>query len=129
MPNGHGAREEDEQELIQRIADSDWHYADDPPGWVVDAAKSDDVDAGVGFKAPEKHYYGDYHVYKARSSVHGSRVHVFYQVRRKHLPTDNDSGACGNCGKYVERQSDDRFLRCARCGWVIGLPLLRRVLY
>lgn len=129
MPNGHGQRQADEVNLIEQITSGEWQHDTDPPEWVLEAAESDDIHLGSGFTAPETHYYGDYHVYKARSSVHGSDIHVFFQVRDRHLPTDNESGKCGNCGRYVERQDTDRFLQCGRCGWTIGFPILRHLRY
>lgn len=37
----------------------------------------------------------------------------------------SQSQGCSNCGQYIRRQSGDWILRCKRCGWTAGFPILR----
>lgn len=78
MPNGHGQRQEDEEQLIAGIEEHGWNHFSDPPNWIVDAAKSDGIPSvTIGFEAAQKKYHGDNYVYLAVSSVHSSHLHVF----------------------------------------------------
>lgn len=75
MPNGHGQRREDEEELIAKVEKDGWDHFANPSDWIVDAARSDGVHHGTGNRSAI--YYGDNYVYKVVSSVHGTDVHVF----------------------------------------------------
>ena len=37
----------------------------------------------------------------------------------------NDGDSCPNCGRYIYRFERDLILRCGRCGWTAGWPVLR----
>lgn len=37
----------------------------------------------------------------------------------------SQSRSCPSCGQYIRRQSGDWILRCKRCGWTVGHPLVR----
>lgn len=117
MPNGGGARLEDEEELIEAIEDEGWNHYSDPPEWVLEKANKDGIDGGAGFDGPQKRYRGDNYVYLAVSSVHGCHVHVFSQLKSEYYETTPGEGTCPNCQEYVRRYDDDDYLTCHRCGW------------
>jgi hypothetical protein len=117
MPNGHGQRQEDEEELIESVEEDGWELYSDPPDWVVSAAKSDGIDKGAGFEAKQKMYRGDNYVYLAVSSVHGVHIHVFSRKKSEYHETTPQEGTCPNCQQYVRRYDDDDYLTCHRCGW------------
>jgi hypothetical protein len=88
MPNGHGQRQEDEEQLIEAVEEDGWAHFPDPPDWVVDAAKSDGIpSATIGFEAAQKKYHGDNYIYLAVSSVHGNHLHVFSQKKSEYFET------------------------------------------
>jgi len=37
----------------------------------------------------------------------------------------NDGDSCPNCGRYIYRFERDWVLRCGRCGWTAGWPVIR----
>lgn len=127
MPNGHGQREEDEQELIRAVEKEGWSYYEDPDDWIVEAAKSDNIHKSAGFKGPQNTYHGDNYVYLAVSSVHGGRIHVFSQLKSEYFETTPEEGTCPNCQEYVRRLEDDDVLTCHRCGWQYSSSGLGRI--
>ncbi|MFB6256291.1 MAG: hypothetical protein ABEH58_06125 [Haloplanus sp.] len=117
MPNGHGQRQEHEEQLIEAVEEEGWNHFPEPPDWVMSAARSDQIHLGTGFEAKQKKYYGDNYVYLAVSSVHGGQVHIFSQKKSEYYETTPEEGTCPNCQKYVKRYEDDDYLTCHRCGW------------
>lgn len=115
MPNGHGDRQRDEDELISAVEDDGWQYYPSPDQWIVEAAKSDNVHLGVGDR--QNTYHGDNYVYLAVSSAHGREVHIFSKKQSEHFETTPEKGTCPNCQEYVRRYEDDDYLTCHRCGW------------
>jgi DNA-directed RNA polymerase subunit RPC12/RpoP len=118
MPNGHGQRQEDEERLIEAVEGDGWVHFPDPPEWIIDAAKSDNIPSStIGFEAAQKKYHGDNYVYLAVSSVHGNHLHVFSQKKSEYFETTSEEGTCPNCEKYIKRYEEDDYLTCHRCGW------------
>jgi hypothetical protein len=124
MPNGHGQRAKDEEKQIKSTTSDGWEHLDDPPGWVVRAAKNQDLDRQAGFGVYDT-FHGDTFVYRVESTVHGVGLHVYRKLKSDYFDTTKDEGTCPNCQAYVKRYDDDRFLTCRRCGWVVGYPILR----
>jgi ribosomal protein S27AE len=103
---------------IDPIEQDGWDYFEDPPDWVVDAARRKGIHEGpAGREYIYEHFYGDNYVYKAVSSVHGNVVHVFSKLKSEHFQTDNESGTCPNCQQYIRRLDGDDRLTCHDCGW------------
>ena len=99
-----------------------WEELNDPPRWVKDVYEKD----GWQLKDPGDHLIvtGDTYVYKMEFMESYAR-----QLKSGYYDTTRNKGTCPNCQSYVRRFEDDRFLTCHRCGWVVGLPVLRWLRY
>lgn len=128
MPNGHGQRAEDEERQIKATTSEGWKHFTDPPGWVVDAAKGKGLDKQAGFGIYDT-FHGDTYVYRAESTVHGVGLHLYRKLKSDYFETTRNEGTCPDCQAYVKRQERDRFLKCHRCEWIVGYPLLRWLRY
>lgn len=128
MPNGHGQRAKDEERQIESTTSDGWEYLDDPPDWVVRAAKNQDLHREAGFGVYDI-FHGNTFVYRAESTVHGIGLHVYRKLKSDYFETTKDEGTCPNCQAYVKRYDDDQFLTCHRCGWTVGYPVLRWLRY
>jgi hypothetical protein len=117
MPNGHGKRQEDEEELIEAVESEGWDYYPNPDAWITEAAQSDELHFGAGFSGPQNVYHGDNYVYMVVSSVHGTDIHVFSKRKSEYFETTPEEGTCPNCEEYVRRYEEDDHLTCHRCGW------------
>ncbi len=117
MPNGHGKRQEDEEELIEAVESEGWDYYPNPDDWITEVAQSDGLHFGAGFSGPQNVYHGDNYVYMVVSSVHGTDVHVFSKPKSEYFETTRKEGTCPNCEEYVRRYEEDDYLTCHRCGW------------
>ncbi|SEK52914.1 hypothetical protein SAMN04488691_101664 [Haloferax larsenii] len=99
-----------------------WEQLDDPPRWVQRGYEND----GWQLKDPGDYLTvkGDTYVYKIEFPENYSR-----QLKSDYYDTGRNKGTCPNCQAYVRRLDGDRFLTCHRCGWTVGLPVLRWLRY
>ena len=99
-----------------------WEELNDPPRWVKAVYKKD----GWQLKDPGDHLIvtGDTYAYKIEFMESYAR-----QLKSDYYDTTRNKGTCPNYQSYVRRFEDDRFLTCHRCGWTVGLPVLRWLRY
>jgi len=125
MPNGKWKREK--KFIITPLEKEGWEYLSggDRPSWVENSVP-DSMRKHIGKKYQYKHYHGNTFVYKAVSSVHGYRVHIFRKLKSDYHETTPEEGTCPNCQSYVKRYEEDKYLSCHRCGWQYK-PLKERI--
>ena len=77
-----------------------------------------------------KHFivHGNTYVYKIKFD-NTSRASTYRKLKSDYHRTTRNEGTCPNCQAYVKRFDGDKFLTCHRCGWTVGLPLLRWLRY
>jgi hypothetical protein len=127
MPNGHGRQKDEKEYIIEPLESKGWEHlvGEERPEWVEDSVPNS-IRKHIGKQYKYDHYHGDTFVYKAVSSVHGSRVHIFRQLKSDYHETTPEEGTCPNCQSYIKRYADDDYLTCHRCGWQYK-PLKERV--
>ena len=99
-----------------------WKRLDDPPHWVRKAHEENEWQ--LKFKGDYLIVKGDTYIYKI-TFIDG----YYRQLKSDYYETSRNEGTCPNCQAYVRRLNGDRFLTCHRCGWTVGLPALRWLLY
>lgn len=52
-----------------------------------------------------------------------------YRIRYWRHTDGSNSRSCPSCNQYIYRKSGDWILTCHRCGWRLGLPGIRWILY
>jgi ribosomal protein L37AE/L43A len=101
-----------------------WEKLDDPPEWVISAAREErkklarrELDKPL--LGEYRIYYGDTFVYKVKFTRSNNGHHKEYhrQLKSDHFETTSEEGTCPNCQAYVRRMDGDDYLTCHRCGW------------
>lgn len=114
----------------KKLKRNGWEPLDNPPDWLAEKA-SDLRNSGKDVIDSAVEVRGDTFVYTIYFGTfnHGHDYRYFRKLKSDYHKTTRNKGTCPNCQAYVRRLEGDRFLTCHRCGWKVGLPILRWLRY
>jgi predicted RNA-binding Zn-ribbon protein involved in translation (DUF1610 family) len=119
MAEQRGDEADAERRLIESQLEGRWELEETPPGWVVDAARSDGLAAGREGDGASAIYDGTDYEYKVVPAARGGSFHVFLRPHDEHVRAPY-SAECPHCEHRIAKGEDESVLYCDDCGWSPG---------